>query len=153
TGKRSTSIPLADRGPQQLFMVPGGKHVVLNTQGSFSAATERPQFTELLDLSAGTTKKLFDTFSQPAFAPDGKTAYFATTRYRKSGEWENALVKYDLMEARVLKTKEKADKQTYFASPTLSPDGKRLFVSTGRMVKVKTESYALAVLDSETFSE
>jgi hypothetical protein len=151
-GKRRDSIPLRDRGPQGLFLVPGGKAVVVNTQGSFAAGADRPQFTELVDLSTGTAKKLFDTFAQPAFAPDGKTAYFSITKYRPGGEVENSLVKYDLARARVLKTKDK-DRGTYFASPTLSPGGKRLFVVTGRLVKSRTEDGALAVLDSDTFGE
>jgi WD40 repeat protein len=153
TGKRTRSIPLADRGPQELFLVPGGKSVLVNTQWSFSTAVERPQATELIDLATGTAKKLFDTICQPAFAPDGKTAYFVTTKYKQSGEFENALVKYDLVKGRVLKTKDKKDKETYFARPSLSPDGKYLFVITGRMVKFRTEDSALAVLDSETLAE
>jgi WD40 repeat protein len=153
SGKRTRSIPLADRGPQQAFIVPGGKAVLLQTMGSFAAGPDRPVATELVDLTSGTVKKLFDSQSQPAFASDGKTAYFAITRYRQGGEFENSLVKYDLVGNRVLKTKEKKDKQTYFASPALSPDGKHLFVNTGRQVKLRSESLALAVLDSETFAE
>jgi WD40 repeat protein len=153
SGKRTGSIPLADRGPQQMFLVPGGKSVVVNTQGSFSAGRDRPQFSELVELSTGTAKKLFDSHVQPAFAADSKTAYFAASRYRQGGEWENSLVKYDLAACRVLKTKEKKDSATFYARPTLSPDGKRLFVITGRAVKLKTVESALAMLDSDTLEE
>jgi hypothetical protein len=62
-------------------------------------------------------------------------------------------VRYDLISGKVLKTKERPDKETYFASPTLSPDGKLLFVTTGRMVKFKTDKEALAVLDADTLAE
>jgi WD40 repeat protein len=152
SGKRRDTILLNDRGPQGMYVVPNGKSVVLNTQWSFSAASDRPKTTELVDLSTGTAKKLFDMYAQPAFAPDGKMAYFAATKFKPRGEVDNSLVKYDLAGGKVLLTKEK-DKSTYFASPTLSPDGKRLFVITGRLVKNQTEDGALAVLDSDTLAE
>jgi WD40 repeat protein len=153
SGKRTRSIPLPDRGPQQLFVVPGGKSVVIMAQGSFSAGGDRPQTTELIDLASAKATKLFDTFSQPAFAPDGKSAYFTTMKYKPGGEFESALVQVDLTSGKVLKTKAPPDRQTYFVQPTLSPDGKRLFVVTGRALKSTTQSLALAMLDSDTLAE
>jgi WD40 repeat protein len=153
SGKRTRSIPLAGRGTQQLFVVPGGKSVVLTAQGSFSAGAGRPQTTEVIDLASGKAKKLFDSFSDPVFAPDGKTAYFTVSKYKQDGAIESNLMKYDLAAGKVLKTKDKPDPQTFFTRPTLSPDGKRLFVVTGRAVKSRAESLALAMLDSETLVE
>lgn len=153
SGRRTRSIPLADRGPQQLWVVPGGKAVVVNCEGSFWAGGDRPQLTELIDLASGTARKLFNTSTQPAFAADGKTAYFTTTKYLLNGGYECGLVKVDLASGKVLKVKDKTDPQTTFAQPTLSPDGKRLFVLTGRYVKQKTESLALAIFDTNTLAE
>jgi WD40 repeat protein len=154
SGKRTRTISLGDRGPHGLTVVPGSKYAVVNTEGSFDVGVrERPVWTELVDLTTGTAKKLFDQYAEPRFTPDGKTAYFAITRYRPNGETENSLVKYDLAGGRVLKTREIEDKQSYIYRPTLSPDGKRLFMITMGTARSKTRTNALAVLDSDTLAE
>jgi WD40 repeat protein len=153
SGKRTRSIALADRGPSMMFLEPGGRFAVVQTQGSFAARTDRPMSTELIELSSGAAKKLLDKHSYPGFAPDGKTAYLAAAKYHPTGEVDSALVKYDLAGARVLKTKEAKGKQVFLSFPTPSPDGKRLFVITGTLAKSRYEDVTLAVLDSETLEE
>jgi WD40 repeat protein len=153
TGKRTRSIALANRGPSMLFLEPGGRFAVVNTQGSFAARMDRPMSTELIELSSGAAKKLLDMHSYPGFAPDGKAAYLAATKYHPSGEIDSSLVKYDLAEARVLKRKEAKGKQVFLSFPTPSPDGKRLFAITGNLMKSRYEDVTMAVLDSETLEE
>lgn len=153
-GKLTDTIPLPGRGPQQFWLAPDGKTAVLNMEGSFAATdADRPQTTELVDLTTKTATKLFDSFAMPTFTPDGKAAYVATVKYNRTGGAERSLVKLDLATGKVTAKKEFPDAETYFASPTLSPDGKRLFAHTGRAVKQKTEDFALVALDPATFAE
>lgn len=154
SGKRTDTVALPDRGPQQLWMAPDGKSVVLNTEGSFAATDrDRPSFTERLDLTTKTATKLFDTYSMPAFTPDGKAAFFAVEKYTPNGGFEHSFVRYDLAAGKVTATKQEPDKETFFGRPAASPDGSRLFGTSGRSVNAKTEGFALAVLDPATLAE
>src|SRR5262245_41436418 len=128
TGKRRDSVVFRDRGPSQLFVLPGGKAAFVNTEGSFTAATaaKRPASAELVDLTGKTTRRLFDSHAYPVFAPDGKTAYLAKLQYLPKGTVNAALVKYDLTAGKVVKAVDAPDDQTLFDGVYLSPDGKWL---------------------------
>ncbi|MGL4555143.1 MAG: YncE family protein, partial [Gemmataceae bacterium] len=97
TGKVRDTIPFAGRGPMQLFLAPGGRFALVNTEVSFAGTDPvRPQTLEVVDLQRKTATKLLDTSASPAFAPDGKTVYLAKVQIQPDGRAVSGLLKYDL---------------------------------------------------------
>jgi WD40 repeat protein len=153
TGKLQDSVLLADRGPHQVFISPDGKFAIADSEHSFAVGEKRAQYVELIDLSTKSTKKLLDFYCQPEFTRDGKTVFVSLMRVNADGSSESSLVKLDLLTGKVLNSKEYRDKHALANNPVLSPDGKRLFVQTGRWVNRKSEDGALSILDPNTFEE
>jgi WD40 repeat protein len=151
TGELKDSIPFADRGPNQLFLAPGGRFALVNTEGSFTAAMKtRPQFMERVDLTTRETKKLFDVSAWPSFSPDGKTAYLSKTQFHTTGAVTASLVKYDLAAGKELRVLNQPDDKTLFDSAHLSPDGKWVVTSQR---KLTPPSVNLLVLSADTLEE
>jgi hypothetical protein len=155
TGKLRDSIPLAGRGPFDLRVTPDGKYALVNVEGSIPdiETTRRQSFLELVDLRTKATRRLLDTSANPAFAADGKTAFFSTVRSLLKGtelRVNASLVKYDLAGRNVLKRAGSPDDQTFFDHVFLSPDGK--WLATGQR-RIKPYSVTLVILSADTLEE
>ncbi len=151
TGKLKGGVPMANRRPFSLSVLPSGKSAIVSAEGSFStSARERPITLELVDLAAGTATKLDESQGYPAFTPDGKAMFMPRAVYHRDGTVTSSLVKFDLPSGKQTKAVPQPDNQTVFSGAYLSPDGKWLF---GFQTKLKPRAAALVMYSAETLEE